>query len=180
MLLLCVIAAAALPAAALRLPLSDGPPPGHTGGFGEPTCRVCHQPGEPRRGSVTIEGLPASFIAGQTYVFEVVSRAPGLTRAGFQLAARFASGAPAGVLGTEEPTRVGFSHDSTRQLRYAQHTAAGTAAHGNEQRWRMTWQAPRQRMPVVFHAASVIASDDNSPLDDDVVTTADTVAAAIP
>ena len=47
----------------------DGPPIAHTGGFGEPTCRVCHQ-GQPLNaagGTLRVEGLPGRYEAGRTY-----------------------------------------------------------------------------------------------------------------
>lgn len=174
-----------LSAAALRSPLLDGPPPAHTGGFGEPTCRACHQPGDSRYGSVTIEGIPASFTAGDSLLFDVVTRAPGLSRGGFQLAVRFAEGAragrQAGRLVAVDSGLVRITRDSTSHVWYAHHSRDGTAAMTpNEMRWRLRWLAPDEAGVVVFHAASVIASDDNSPLDDEVVTAERTAGGVIP
>jgi len=168
--------------------LSDGPPPAHTGGFGEPTCSQCHQPPATSRSpTLTLSGLPASFEPGRSYEIEIASRAPNLTRAGFELSARFDRGSDlaahqAGLLSAAlDPQRVGFTFDSTRNVVYAHHTLEGTWARpAGANRWRVRWTAPVQRHTVVFHAASVIASDDNSPLDDEVLTTSVLVPAAIP
>src|SRR5437667_371998 len=86
-----------------RAPRRTRVPPG---GFGEPTCRACHsdaglnEPG----GELAITGAPAGYEAGRTYQLEIVLRRAGMLRAGFQLAARFADGSPAGApAGVVEP-----------------------------------------------------------------------------
>lgn len=114
-----------------------------------------------------------------------MTRAPGLIRGGFQLAVRFADGAragrQAGRLVAVDSGRVRITRDSTSQVWYAHHTRDGTAAmSANEVRWRLRWLAPVEAGVVVFHAASVIASDDNSPLDDEVVTAERTASGLIP
>ena len=42
----------------------EKPPPGHTAGFGEPSCISCHLGNDVNAfgGSVTIEGLPDRFV----------------------------------------------------------------------------------------------------------------------
>ena len=184
--LLVLLTGAVAIAAAPRAWLSDGPPPGHTGGFGEPTCTVCHQPGGPAaHGILEIAGLPAVFTPGASYDFEVISRSAGMTRAGFQLAVRYAagdsSGRQAGVLRLLEPLRTQFVHDSALSIQYAEHTADGTTAMTpGELRWQVRWVAPAVRRRVVFHAASVQANDDNSPIDDAVRVTAFESSPAVP
>jgi putative ABC transport system ATP-binding protein len=64
---------------------------GHTGGFGEPTCVICHI-GDVENaygGSVAILGLPEAYEPGAVYALSVVLRAEETTVAGFQLSARF-------------------------------------------------------------------------------------------
>lgn len=96
---------------------------------------------------------------------------------GSDLAARQAGSLSAAL----DPQRVGFTFDSTRLVVYAHHTLEGTWARpAGANRWRVRWTAPAQRNPVVFHAVSVIASDDNSPLDDEVVTASVLVPPGIP
>src|SRR3989442_11863996 len=76
----------------------DGPPVAHTGGFGEPTCRACHQdePLNAPGGSLRIEGLPRRYEPGRAYMLTVVLRRSGLGRAGFELSTRVADGQEAG------------------------------------------------------------------------------------
>jgi len=162
-----------------------GPPPGHTGGFGEPTCRACHsdaglnEPG----GGLTITGAPTSYEPGQTYQLEVVLRHAGMLRAGFQLAARFADGPAAGIqAGDFTPTdaRSVVISDTLLRVRYIEHTARGTDLSGDAGRWIVRWTAPAgvgpSRGAVAFNAAGNAANDDDSPLGDFIYTTALRVA----
>ncbi len=55
-------------------PNADGPPVGHTGGFGEPTCQGCHlgnqlnAPG----GMLGVEGIPAAYMPNERYRITIV------------------------------------------------------------------------------------------------------------
>lgn len=165
------------------LTFPDGPPPAHTGGFGEPTCRHCHNDGAPLGapdGSAEIAGLPAAFEPGRTYDITIVVRKPQLARAGFELAVRYAAGeneaGQAGVLAPADPVRVALDRDTTRGVTYARHTRAGNRAFSpGELRWVVRWTAPDARHPVVFNAATVAANDDNSNFGDEVYARAQVV-----
>jgi hypothetical protein len=161
-----------------------GPPPAHTGGFGEPTCRACHsdaglnEPG----GELAITGAPAGYEPGRTYQLEVALRHTGMLRAGFQLAARFADGAaagrPAGVLASGDGRSV-VIWDTLSHVSYIEHTQIGTDLRGDAGRWLVSWTAPSDARGVVaFHAAGNAANDDDSPLGDFIYTTAVRVAPA--
>jgi cytochrome c5 len=159
-----------------------GPPPGHTGGFGEPTCQVCHSDGglnEPG-GGLAITGAPAGYEPGRTYELEIVLRRAGMLRAGFQLAARFADGAaagtPAGALAPGDERSM-VIWDTVSHVSYIEHNLAGTALVGDAGRWTLRWTAPgNARGAVVFNAAGNAANDDDSPLGDFIYTTAVRVA----
>jgi len=161
-----------------------GPPPAHTGGFGEPTCRACHsdsglnEPG----GKLAITGAPPTYDPGRTYQLEVVLRRAGMLRAGFQLAARFADGAaagrPAGVVAPGDAGSV-VIWDTLSHVSYIQHTEIGTDLHGDAGRWLVSWTAPAEARGIVaFHAAGNAADGDDSPLGDFIYTTAVRVAPA--
>ncbi len=162
----------------------DGPPPGHTGGFGEPTCRTCHsdaglnEPG----GELSIRGAPATYEPGRTYDLEVVLRRAGMLRAGFQLAARYQGvgmvpgGARAGVLAPSDD-RTAVVRDSATDVMYIEHTLPGTAVSGGAASWRFHWTAPAVSGGVVLHVAANAANDDDSPLGDFIYATAVRVAA---
>ncbi len=162
----------------------NGPPPRHTGGFGEPTCRACHsdaglnEPG----GEVAIHGALAAFQPGRTYDLEVALRRVGMLRAGFQLAARYQGvgmvpgGAQAGVLAPSDD-RTTVVRDSATGVTYIEHTLPGTAVSGGAARWRFRWTAPAVAGGVVFHVAANAANDDDSPLGDFVYAAAVRVAA---
>ena len=173
------LAGASLASLAAAPLFKTGPPAGHTGGFGEPTCRACHsdaglnEPG----GELTISGAPAAYEPGRTYALEVVLRRAGMLRAGFQLAARFAdgpaAGAQAGDLGPGD-ARSGVIADTVSRVRYIEHNLAGTALVGDAGRWQVSWTAPgnaRGGGAVLFNVAGNAANDDDSPLGDFIYTT---------
>jgi hypothetical protein len=174
----CVLVAAALVPRAGRSYV-DGPPPAHTGGFGEPTCGACHRGGSADAGGGSLElHAPASWSPGSEHVLELRLASPGMRRAGFQLSARFAdgprTGEQAGELQALEETatavRVAVAHD----VAYAGHNAAVAVVESGETRWRVRWRAPAAaaaRAPVIFHAAANAADYDDSEMGDRVLTT---------
>ena len=161
-----------------------GPPPGHTGGFGEPTCRQCHsdaglnEPG----GALTVSGAPATYEPGRTYQLEIALRRAGMLRAGFQLAARFAdgssAGAQAGVLAPSDARSI-VTWDTLTHVSYIEHNLAGTALTGDAGHWIIRWTAPATAVTAVaFNLAGNAANDDDSPLGDFIYTTSFRVAPA--
>ncbi len=162
----------------------SGPPPAHTGGFGEPTCRECHFDGglnEPG-GAVAITGAPGDYSANRSYYLEVTLHRAGMLRAGFQLAARFADGdsvgRPAGSLARTD-ARTAVVWDTATHVGYIEHTALGSTVTNAAARWRIRWTAPATpRGAVVFHLAANAANDDESPLGDFIYTATLKVPAA--
>ena len=151
----------------------DGPLPGMTGGFGEPTCVMCHfAPSEPDTGGVLIlHGVPASYAPGVEYELSIELDRPGLARAGFELSARFAdgcdSGRQAGVLAAPAD---GVAVTEATGVQYAHHTELGShpPASGGA-RWTVRWTAPpRGSGSITFHVAGNAANGDASPLGDHV------------
>jgi hypothetical protein len=153
----------------------DYPPTAHTGGFGEPTCIECHTGGALNTpgGSLRLEGLPSRWRPGASYAIAVIMRRDSLTRAGFELSARFADGRQAGTLAAVDSVRVTITRDSTSGLPYAHHTRDGTRGWSGEARWPVRWVAPATgHGDVLLHAASVASNDDDSNLGDLVFTAA--------
>src|SRR5262245_61683104 len=92
-----ILAAAA--ACMLVLPLvglayRDGPAAHVSGAFGEPSCRHCHfdQPLNDAAGRLRLEGVPDRYRGRGVYRIVVTLDRPGMTRGGFEISARFASG----------------------------------------------------------------------------------------
>jgi hypothetical protein len=171
LLLAIVGAGSAVPAALLAF--GDGPAPGATGGFGEPTCASCHvdAPTNASVGLLAIDGLPSAFSPGTQYIVSVTLTRVDLMRAGFALAARYAEGTSRGQQAghlDELDARVQILTSGTRPVQYAVHTAAGShASTPGSSTWRMMWTAPLDPQgPVVFHLAVNAANDDGSPLGD--------------
>lgn len=165
-----------------------GPPPGHTGGFGEPDCTACHfdAPVNPEGGELRVGGLPDRYAPGKTYRLRVTLEAPELGRAGFQLAARFGKGdrrgTSAGTLTARDSTVQVISGDESdgdgepeQDLHYVQHTEAGSGqparASAGSYAWSVRWTAPKAPDgPVLFHASANAANDDASEFGDRVFT----------
>lgn len=167
----------------MLLAFEAGPLPGFTGGFGEPTCLKCHFDNAPndRAGSLRLSGLPRSYTPGESYVITILLSRPELRRGGFQLSARFASGAERGadagqLRPADERTSLIASQDG--RIHYAQHAQAGSkpAAPGAIA-WQVEWRAPAAAEAVAFHVAANAANDDASPLGDFVYWTAATRSA---
>ena len=155
----------------------EGPAPAMTGGFGEPNCTKCHFDNalNDRRGSLSIDGIPAAFVAGREYPLTVTLRRAGLARGGFELSARYAPGsADAGrQAGTLRPRdgRMQIVSVPGGAVQYIQHTKTGSAAATRGMlRWTFTWIAPAAShdasRAVEFDLAGNASNDDASPLGD--------------
>lgn len=150
----------------------DGPPPGHTGGFGEPTCLACHTGSDANEpgGALLVEGLPERFEPGRAYGLRVVLESGEMGVAGFQGAFRFRSGAKEGV-GAGTPAsvdgRVAVVTDERTGTRYVQHTRLGTAVETADlSSWSFEWTAPEVAADVIFDVAANSGNGDDSPLGD--------------
>jgi hypothetical protein len=163
-------------------PHPDFPPLAHTGGFGEPTCRECHQ-GEALNApgaTLRIEGVPQPWRPGRAYRITVTLRRDSLARAGFELAARFLQdGRSAGILIPYDSLLTAVDRDSSSGVSYAHHTRRGTAIERAIARWTVLWTAPLSGSgDIAFNVAALSSNDDNSNLGD-VVYTASATAPAV-
>ena len=167
-----VVAAVLLLPGASRLGYAyeDGAPPGHTGGFGEPDCSVCHADSDPNpaNGGLQIEGLPDRILADAAYELAIVLEHAELRTGGFQLTVRSSDGEPAGKLvPLSDRTRVIEEADQV----YLQHTKAGLQPQRDgAARWVFRWIAAGVAGPVYLHVAANAANDDISPLGDYIFT----------
>lgn len=160
----------------------DGAPPGHTGGFGEPTCHRCHfdRPVDPAAGAVDVAGLPESFRPGADYRLEVRVTGPELARGGFQLSARCATGPREGDQAGEfavpgdraevVPGRGG-SYRGAAGVQYVSHTEEGTEpTRADTSSWPVVWTAPSEDdgpcRRVAVHVAANAADGDASEFGD--------------
>jgi hypothetical protein len=162
---------------------AEGAPPGFSGGFKEDSCHACHFHEQLNSGGgrVMIEGMPASFEAGQRYTLTVTLTRAGMKRAGFQLATRFKdTGAQAGTLapGPGEGERVRV--ESQSGVQYASQKKGGSSVSAADAtRWTLEWIAPDRGGPVIVHV-SANAADGNESADGDFVYTAASESASTP
>lgn len=152
-----------------------GPPPAHTGGFGEPTCHTCHIGSvlNDVRASLEIAGLEDRYEPGAAHRVTITVRGEGMGSAGFQAAFRIRrgerSGAAAGrVAALDEHARV--VRDPDTGLAYIQHTEAGAELVDGVGQWVIEWIAPEDEVIVALHVAANSANGDSSPLDDLILT----------
>jgi hypothetical protein len=153
---------------------SDGPLPGHTGGFAEPTCHACHFQADVNTGdgSVTLDGIPSEYVGGTTYDITITLAQEGLAAGGFQLSSRFDNGAQAGAIAPSprDSGRLAVTADSG--VHYIHHVYAGTRRTAPDTaRWQIQWTAPEASGVIMFHIAANAADDDGSPLGDMIYTT---------
>jgi len=150
------------------LPVTERPPAGFSGGFGEPSCVHCHIGNDVNAfgGRVALEGLPAMYEPGHEYVLSVRLEAEETTLAGFQLTARHSADGR-GNAGALRPIdgRTGVS--DSLGIRYMHHTREGAStADPNGSSWQFVWTAPAEATPVVFNVSANSGNGDNSPLGD--------------
>jgi len=167
-----LLGAAALPA------FREGPLPKMTGGFGETTCRTCHFDNalNDPAGSLTVDGLPAAWAPGRAYGITVAIRRAGVSRAGFEMTARFQAkpreGDQAGAFQTTDG-RLQIIFAPGSPVQYIQHTKGGSLlATPGLGRWTFQWTAPSTAGfgPITFNVAANASNDDQSPLGDYVYT----------
>jgi hypothetical protein len=156
----------------------EGPYPNVTGGFGEQSCHLCHldNPVNAPGGSVEMEGVPPAYVAGQTYPITVRVKREDVRRAGFEIAARFASGRQkgrqAGTWRVPDARAQLIPGAVDKALTFVQHNLAGsrTSTAGMNQ-WTIEWTAPSPASaPVQFNVAANASNNDDSPLGDYIYT----------
>jgi hypothetical protein len=152
----------------------DGPPPAHTGGFGEPTCHLCHFDNLLAESSDSLTvSAPGQYVSGESYDVTVRLTHDGMRNAGFQLTTRFKdSGGQAGVL---RPLDAGTEvvRQGDRSPDYLQHNREGQRLAGpGEAVWQFQWEAPMSSAPVLLHVAANAANQDDSEFGDFVHTQA--------
>jgi len=175
------LALLALPTERAQAGFPDGPPPAHTGGFGEPTCRACHFDGDlnAEGGGLTLSGIPETYRPGERYRITITLRRGEMKRGGFQLAARFAEGASsgrqAGSLRALDD-RVKVTEATPGGVQYASHVRPGIQlTEAGRIEWVVEWTAPEAAAgPIVFHAAGNAANGDESQFGDFVHTATQT------
>lgn len=163
--------AAGLAAAVVGAGNTAGPPPGYTGGFGEPTCESCHaglplnEPG----GALVVGGLDDGELEpGATRRVTLTLTGDGMGRAGFQAAFRLDEGEPGAPAGTLRPIdeRTRVIRDASSGVEYVQQSETGSALVNGAGRWEFEWTAPDRPASVALHVAANSADGDDSPLGD--------------
>lgn len=150
----------------------DGPPPGHTGGFGEPTCVECHFAGpvEDPSAALRLHGISPRVVSDSPRLLQVEVEREGLRRAGFQLTARMVDapepGAQAGHFRVVDD-RVQLVQAEGSPVVYAQQTGRGSRAETKGRAaWTIEWTPPVRDGRVAFDVAVNASNDDDSEFGD--------------
>jgi len=125
----------------IMVSFSTDPPNGRTGAPGEATCAACHSPqSQTLKGSISIEGFPATITPDETYTLTVVNRDSlgSAVRGGFQMTIL-------GPLNTRMGDMSSPSASSAIQIssnrQYFEHHPALTYPDSNVIRWSVQWKA---------------------------------------
>lgn len=149
---------------------ADAPPPAHTGGFGEPSCHICHAEYELDYEGIRVAlmGVPAVAEAGRVYRVAVVVQAEGTVKAGFQLATRTSDGRQAGRLrAVDEGVGVTPGMTPAGEVLFAHQTETGAGEiERRETTWTVEWVAPSEPVEVTWSVSGNSADGDNSPYGD--------------
>jgi hypothetical protein len=167
-------ALALLIAPAMAWAFKGGPYPNVTGGFGEQSCHLCHldNPLNAPGGALEVSGVPPTYAAGEKYTITVRIEREDVRRAGFEIAARFASGKQrgrqAGAWRVVDARAQLIPGAVDKALTFVQHNLAGSRAQApGANLWTVEWTAPAPASgPVQFNVAANASNNDDSPLGD--------------
>ena len=152
------------------------PPAAKTGAPAEGTCIDCHGGSllNEAGGSVSIGGIPNSYVPTQTYTITVTVRHPTQHRWGFELVPLTTNNMMAGVFtNTTLFTDVQVLNGKTYMGHTNQRGAEGTfPAQPDSATWTFSWTAPGASAgTVTFYAAGNAANNNNLNTGDKIYTT---------
>lgn len=155
----------------------DVPPAGRTGAPGEGTCSSCHSGAlNDGQGTLTLSGIPASYLPGTTYTVTASLGRAGQSRWGFEVTSLFASdNAMAGTLAapsnlTQLLTKAARTYVAQTSGPGNDGTFAGTA--NGPVTWTFDWTAPAAGGgTVIFYLVGVAADNDGNDGSGDLVYT---------
>lgn len=150
----------------------DMPPLGHSGGFGEPDCSVCHEQwdgdGAEKQGLVRLVGVPKSPSPEERYALSVILEHPGLATAGFQLTVRRCDGDNDAGSFVDLDERTSIAPPWVKTPAYAWQTLEGSKPQSkNSAHWMLFWFAPESVAGgFAFAVAANAGNGDQSPFED--------------
>lgn len=135
----------------------------------ENNCTACHV-GQPNTGpgSVSIGGIPANYLPGQTIPITVTVADPNAVIYGFELVSINRNGENAGTFSfpnaSPQPLQIISGFVNGNERRYIEHTVNGvTPTVFGSKTWTFSWTAPAERIGKLgFYAAGNGANSDSS------------------
>lgn len=139
----------------------------YTGGFGEQSCHSCHFDYELNQpeGELAVSGMKDAYKADKEYTIQIKVQREDMSRAGFQMTARFEDGSQAGQFELNEEVTTTPNIENT--IAYLQHAVGEVEAENGEKNWEIRWRAPDQAdQPIIFNIAANAANGDASEFGD--------------
>lgn len=124
---------------------SSGPSDGLTNAPGEANCTACHGtfPLNSGSGMLQLEGLPGSYMPGETYDLTLTLSDPDAARWGFELTVIEDAGEDAVSLGEITASDPGTQLSSSGDRDYLKQNSSGTApGTTGSKSWTFAWTAP--------------------------------------
>ena len=147
--------------AGLLLSNSSNPPNARTGAPGEQLCSGCHGGGS-YSGTVEIDGLPSTVMAGETYTITLTTTATAgnPVTGGFQIVALNSSNQNVGDLIVVNGAETGTETSGGRE--YMEHRGDKSFS-GNTVSWTFDWQAPNgpNNASLKMYFSSVLANNNS-------------------
>lgn len=149
----------------------NGPLPGNTGAPGEGICSDCHTGGT-SGGTLSITGLPATYVEGQEVTLTVTLAQGGRLRFGFQATAIDSMGKAAGtlILTDSNRTQLVSGEFGGGERSYIEHTGTGAfPVSGGQGSWSFRWRPPSASTgTVTFYVAGNAANGNGSTAGDSI------------
>ena len=171
--LILFASAAALTAAVEATPLFSSGPPAEMAS-NRPfyaNCTQCHAGTvNSSNASLSISGMPAVYVPGNTYTLTISLTQSTAMRWGFEIVAQGVNGSQAGAFTITDPVNTQLVL-GTGGVEYVMHTDAGTSAGtGGGNSWTVDWTAPAAGFGKVILAGSGNAANNNHTNNGDKIT----------
>jgi hypothetical protein len=150
-------------------------------GFSGSTCTNCHAEVGTKDGSISISGVPASYVPGSTYGLTVTVSDPDQSKWGFQMAAR-RQAATTQAGGSFSNTTANTQTVTISGIPFITQTVTGArAGTANAVSFSFNWIAPSAGVGTVqFNVAGLAANNNSSSSGDFTYTTSATSSQLLP
>jgi hypothetical protein len=112
------------------------------------TCTACHSAGANHGGSVSLNGVPSTYVDGTAYPLTLSINGSSVSKFGFNITAEDQNGNKVGTWAT----------GSGSQFRNGGSSVGLTHSNANTNSWSFSWTAPADVGPISFHYSTIQAN----------------------